>query len=61
MEEENEIPFVLGSIVTKDSYIDMNESKEILNIIQDLMIEFGIIRIDLYINPYNFPQEIAKL
>ena len=61
MEEENELPFIYGSIVTKDAYIEINESKEIVDAIQDLMIEYGIIRIDLYINPYNFPTEIAKL
>jgi hypothetical protein len=61
MEDENEVPFVFGNIVTKDPYIDINESKEILNALQDIMIEFGIIRIDLYINPYNFPPQIAEL
>lgn len=61
MENQIEVPFVFGNIVTKDAYVDEEESHRILNALQSVMIEFGIIRIDLSINPYTFPTEIAKI
>lgn len=61
MENQIEVTFVFGNIVTKDAYVDEEESHRILNALQSVMIEFGIIRIDLSINPYTFPTEIAKI
>ena len=58
--DNNEIPFVMGNVVTKDTYVTQTEMQDIIEDIQHLMIEHGLIRIDLYINPYHFPQELKQ-
>lgn len=58
--DNNEIPFVMGNVVTKDTYVTQTEMQDIIEDIQDLMIAHGLIRIDLYINPYHFPQELKQ-
>lgn len=58
--EKNEMPFVMGNVVSKDAYVTEQEMQNIINNVQNLMIEHGLIRIDLYINPYHFPQELKQ-
>ena len=58
--EKTEMPFVMGSVVSKDAYVSEIEMQNIIEDVQSLMIEHGLIRIDLYINPYHFPQDIKE-
>ena len=58
--DEGYIPFIIGDIRMKDNYVEPIEMQIVVKKIEQLMIEHGIIKIDLSINPYTYPKDLIN-
>lgn len=58
--DEGYIPFIIGDIRMKDHYVEPIEMQMVVKKIEQLMIEHGIIKIDLSINPYAYPKDLIN-
>lgn len=58
--DANYIPFIIGDVRMKDHYVDDIEMQIVVKKIEQLMIEHGIIKIDLSINPYTYPKDLIN-
>lgn len=53
--EDNNITFVVGNVSLKDAEPSTEDMMKALKKIESLMLEFGIIKIDVCINPWALP------
>lgn len=63
MSQKNEefTSFVVGHIASKEIEFDIEENIKAIKDIENLMIRYGLIRIDVGINPYTFPKDLINL
>lgn len=59
--QNDEITFVVGSVALKDMYPTNEEMVDAMRAIEKLMLEYGIIKIDVCINPYALPEYVKNL
>jgi hypothetical protein len=60
-EDEPFTSFVVGHIASKEVDFDVEENMRAIKDIENLMIRYGLIRIDVGINPYTFPKDLINL
>lgn len=56
IDEDEFTTFILGDIRLHQEFPDPEESKKALRALEQVMIEYDIIKIDVGINPYLFPK-----
>lgn len=58
--DENYVPFIIGDIRMKDHFVEPFEMQMVVRKIEQIMIEHGVIKLDLAINPYTYPKDLIN-
>lgn len=58
---QDEVSFVVGDVRLKDNDISYEDTVNALRAIEKLMLEYGIIKMDVCMNPFQLPDYVKKL
>lgn len=58
---QDEVSFVVGDVRLKDNDISYEDTVNALRAIEKLMLEHGIIKMDVCMNPFQLPDYVKKL
>lgn len=54
------VPFVIGDVRLKNDLCTPTEMQHIIKKIEQVMIEHGVIKLDLAINPFAYPKDLIN-